>query len=409
MCDCASDCVSKAAPPKPPLIGEIFRRYGRQYVRRHPVTREQWLAVEHIARCRTEAMGANLRSCSHCGHSELHYNSCGDRHCPRCQWLVRAGWIVRRQARALPVPNFLVTFTVPEALRAIAQSNPEAVFALMFQAASRTLIELGAERLGTLGFTIVLHTWSRQLIFHPHLHAVVAAGGLAGDCWTSTRPDFLFPVARVRALFRKQMLQGLHRLYDEGALDLTGELASLSDPVVFGAVVRKLWETEWIVDIQPPQGKPEHAVKYLAAYTRSVAISEHRMVSLSDDGVVTFKTRGPKRVTLAAAAFIRRFLLHVLPSGLHKTRHYGLYANGSRARLEQARQILAASQPCFATEPPEPDAATALAAATTWQDRVTLLTGNDPRVCPRCGRDGMILATLALRPPLRGHAPEDTS
>jgi hypothetical protein len=164
--------------------------------------------------------------------------------------------------------------------------------------------------------------------------------------------------------------------------------------------MQRLWETTWIVDIQPPRGRPEHAVKYLASYARGVAISEHRMVSLSADGLVTFKTRGPKRLTLPAHDFIGRFLLHVLPNRLHKARHYGLYANGSRAQLERARRLIAASQPQppVATPSPDPDPAAALVAASSWQDRIALLTGNDPRVCPSCGRPDMILGKLDPRP-----------
>jgi hypothetical protein len=311
-------------------------------------------------------------------------------------------WTARRQVRALPVPNFFVTFTVPDGLRPVVQRNPVQLFTLMFDAASRTLSELGAERLGQLAFSLVLHTWSRQLIFHPHLHAVVAAGGLTGDRWNATRPDFLFPVDRVRALFRKHILQGLRRLYDEHALGFSGHTASLAAPESFGELLQKLWDTSWIVDIQPPRGKPEHAVKYLASYARGVAISDHRMVSLSADGQVTFSTRGSKRLTLPAHDFIGRFLLHVLPNRLHKARHYGLYANGSRARRERARRLIAASLPPppvpTPSPDPDPDPAAALVAASSWQDRITLLTGNDPRVCPSCGRPEMILGNIDPRP-----------
>lgn len=404
MCDQGSVSVPAATAGKPPLIGKIFRRYGGSYLKQHAVSREQRLAAAHIAACRTGAMGSNVRRCPHCEHAELHFNSCRDRHCPQCQGLERAMWTARRQMRALPVASFFVTFTVPDALRPVVQRNPVHLFTLMFDAASRTLSELGAERLGQLAFSLVLHTWSRQLIFHPHLHAVVAAGGLAGDRWNATRPDFLFPVARIRALFRKHMLQGLRRLFDDDALGFSGQTAALSAPASFAALLQKLWDTSWIVDIQPPRGKPEHAVKYLASYVRSVAISEQRIVSLSADGQVTFKTRGAKRLTLPAHDFVGRFLLHVLPNRLHKARHYGLYANGARAQRERARLLISASRPPLpvaAPSPvpdPDPDPAAALVAASSWLDRITLLTGKDPRVCPSCGRPDMILGKIDPRP-----------
>jgi hypothetical protein len=269
------------------------------------------------------------------------------------------------------------------------------VLSLMSQTSNRTLQELAAsEGLGRLGVMSVLHTWSRKMQFHPHTHDTVTAGGFDGEKWNPTKPDFLFADGRIRALYRKHMLQGLHRLYDRGQLKLRGELESLVDPVEFGALMKKLWSEEWIVDVQPPRGKPEHAVKYLATYTRSVAISDHRMLSF-EDGQVTFRTRGSKTLTLNWEEFIRRFLLHVLPKGFHKVRHYGLYSKSLGKQLEQARQAILAAQPELARAEPNPEAA--VLEAKTWEDRVTILTGVDPRICPRCKRNGMVTAVLKRR------------
>jgi hypothetical protein len=243
--------------------------------------------------------------------------------------------------------------------------------------------------------------------YHPHVHNMVTAGGFDGEKWNPTKPDFLFARGRIRALYRKHMLQGLHRLYERGQLDLRGELESLNDPVEFGALMKRLWSEEWIVDVQAPRGKREHAVKYLATYTRSVAISDHRMLFF-EDGEVRFKTRGSKTLTLNWEEFIRRFLLHVLPSGFHKVRYYGLCSKSSGKQLEQARKAILAVQPDLGRAERHPEAA--VLEAKTWEERVTILTGADPRQCPRCKRHGM---TEIVLEPRSGRFPcssvEDTS
>lgn len=415
-------CEGKAG--RESLVAEVFRRHGGAYLLRHEVSREQRLAIVNIARCRTEAMGGHLRQCPHCGYTESHFNSCRDRHCPRCQWMDRVTWTVKQQELQLPVPLFMVTFTVPSKVGRIGRQNPETVFGLTFRSSNRTLQELAAsDGLGSVGVISVLHTWSRKMEYHPHVHNMVTAGGFDGEKWNPTKPAFLFAVARIRALYRKHMLQGLHQLYDAGKLRLKGELEGLADPLEFGVLMKKLWTQEWIVDVQAPRvnseqvlrgspetasrGNPEHAIKYLATYTRSVAISDHRMVSV-EDGEVTFRTRDSKTLTLGWEEFIRRFLLHVLPSGFHKVRYYGLYSNSSGTRLEQARAAIIAAQPKPPRATPNPKAV--VLEAKTWEDRITILTGIDPRICPRCKREGMVTTEVEPRTSfVRSSSAEDTS
>lgn len=375
------------------LIAEVFRRYGEDYRRGHVLRREQRLAIQNICRCRTEELGGHQRDCPHCAHVETHYNSCRDRHCPLCQWMNQAEWARKQSERDLAVPVFLVTFTVPSAVSRIAQQNVEAVSGLMFHVTYRTLQDLATEQgLGTLGVTSVLHTWSREMNWHPHVHSNVTSGGFDGEKWNPTKPDFLFSIERVRELYRKHMICGLRRLHEKQQLRLTGDLASLTEPGAFHALMKTLEADDWIADIQAPKGEgdPERATKYLAMYTRSVAISDHRMISV-DDGKVTFKTRDENTLTLDREEFIRRFLLHVLPSGFRKIRHYGLYSNSSGARLEQARHALRT----FKGLPPsahEPEAA-----KLTWQERIKLETGVDPTICPRCKRPGMTTTSFGPR------------
>jgi hypothetical protein len=394
-----------------PLVAEVFQRYGATYLSRHKVTRQQRLTISNIIRCRTPALGGHHRDCPHCHHSETYYNSCRDRSCPRCQFMNKAAWTAKQADRMLPVPHFFVTTTVPSQLGHIAQRNQRAVFDLMFHASTEALQDLASDTgLGRLGIIAVLHTWARAMTWHPHLHHIVTGGAWNGTTWTPTpKPDFLFPNDQLRALYRKHMLQGLHHLYDTGQLVLDRDLAPLADPVAFGALITTLWDTPFVLDIQPPRGLPEHAVKYLATYSRGIAISDHRMRSLHDDHV-TFATRDDKTLTLHWEEFIRRFLLHVLPSGFKKVRYYGLYANSAGAKREQARQAIYATRPLGTSHEPQPQPQTPPLNAMSWQDRITLLTGIDPRVCPKCHRHGMIITDIPPDPLWRPYPSlQDTS
>jgi predicted Zn-ribbon and HTH transcriptional regulator len=387
------------------LVAEVFRLYARDYLKRHKVTLEQFAVILDIVRCQTGELGATARFCPQCGFQEIHYCSCGNRHCPTCQASKRMQWVLSQQKRLLPVENFFVTFTVPEELRGFALQNPVQIYKLMFRSMSRTLKKLARDHLGaTQGVLAVLHTWTQELTYHPHVHCVVTAGGLSEDkqSWIPTRPNFLFPVAEMKALYRKHMLQGLYRLYQQGKLQFHGQQKMFEEPWAFGRLVKKLWKKQWVIDVQSPRGNPEAAVKYLAAYTHRVAISDQRMVSVAD-GRVCFKTRDDKTLTLEADEFIRRFLLHVLPSGLHKMRPYGLYARSAKEDLKTARQLIAPLESEANTSaeggPPSPE-------AETWEDVITARTGIDPRRCPHCGGR---LTTIRLVGTVDAAPPGDTS
>jgi hypothetical protein len=372
------------------LIAEVFRRYGGEYRKRHLLSREQRLAIQNICRCRTEELGGHLRECPFCDYSEVHYNSCRDRHCPLCQWMDQAEWARKQAERNLPIAVFMVTFTMPSEVSRIALQNPQLILGLLFQASHRTLQGLAKKQaLGCLGVTSIAHTWSREMNWHPHVHSNVTSGGFDGEKWNPTKPNFLFSIEKVRELYRKRMIRGLRRLYKKHKLSLKGDLASLADPDAFDALMKTLEAEDWIVDIQPPKGDPEHATKYLSMYTRSVAISDHRMISV-EDGMVTFKARDEKTLTLGWEEFIRRFLLHVLPSGFRKVRHYGLYSNSSGARLEEARRALRILTGAPAQEPKT-------TSELTWQERIKLVTGVDPSICPRCKRPGMTTTIFGPR------------
>jgi hypothetical protein len=351
-------------------------------------------------------MGGNRRTCPECGYTELHYNSCRNRHCPHCRSLSRATWLSARQQRLLPVPHFFVTFTLPKELRPVAFQNQRAVYSLMMQAASRTFAALGRSDLsGTMGVMEAFHSWTRELLYHPHVHSVVTAGALRDDgTWSATRPTFLFPHRRLAAIFRKEMLQGLFRLYDAGELVFGGKVSVLSERWAWKRLVRKLWKLQWVVDVQaPPRGaRPQQALKYVARYAQGVAISDSRMVS-SRGETVTFKTRDGKRLTLPWREFLRRFLLHVLPQGLNKLRYYGLYASRAGDELAKARALLGGSADSSA-EHEKP-----LCELERWEERVLALTGVDPLACPRCGCRDLHIKPLDTSIPCWRPATDNTS
>ncbi len=367
------------------LIVEVFRRHAREYSKRHKVTFEQANVIRDILSCRTGECGETIWRCPACGYQEIQPSSCGNRHCPTCHGSKQAAWVEKQQARILPVGHFFVTFTVPEELRWIALQNAKAMYGLMFRSVSWTLKRLARDHLGAkLGVLSVLHTWTRELNYHPHVHCAVTAGGLSEDgrSWKATRPNFLFPFAEMKALYRKRMVQGLHGLYEQGKLELYGRQEMLAEAWAFGRLVKKLWKKQWVVDVQSPRGDPEHAVKYLGAYVHRVAISGARMVSVGE-GRVSFKTRGDKTLTLEAEEFIRRFLLHVLPSGLHKTRPYGLYSRSGKEDLKTARELIGAVDADTKGEGNSP------CEAECGEEVVTEPKGRVARDCPECGLRGM--------------------
>jgi hypothetical protein len=353
-----------------------------------------------IERCRTAALGGHVAACQDCAHIRIAYNSCRNRHCPKCQGAAAKDWLAARQAELLPVPYYHVVFTLPAPIADIAYHNKAAVYGILFKAAAQTLIAIAADpkHLGArLGLTAVLHTWGSALTHHPHLHCVVPGGGISPDGkeWVSCRPGFFLPVRVLSRLFRRLFLESLVAAHEAGRLRFFGGHRHLAGSQAFAAYLSPLRKLEWVVYAKRPFAGPEAVLAYLSRYTHRVAISNSRLIALDDKGV-TFKWkdyRAPnanggreryKTMTLAAQEFIRRFLIHVLPQGFHRIRHYGLIANGGRTEnLARARQLL-----CVPTPQCEPDDVNA--------DEPPILS----YPCPSCG--GAMIVIETFEP---GHAP----
>jgi hypothetical protein len=362
----------------------VIRAYGGAFLAEHGagLSGAQRQALRDLANCRTAALGGHVERCLDCGHERLAYNSCRNRHCPKCQALAQARWIERRMERVLPTHAFHVVFTLPSELHGLVMANRDKLFDVLFASAAEALLELGRDSrwLGAeLGITSVLHTWTRDLRFHPHVHCIVTGGGLSrdGERWISTRPDFLFPVRVLGALFRGKFLARLVRLRERGELHLEGPAALLADPARFARVRDKLYRSRWVVYAKPPFGGPEQVFRYLGRYTHRVGLSNRRLVSLDARGV-TLRTRGEQTATLPPHEFLRRFLLHVLPRGFVKIRHHGLMAAGNvNTRLAIARRLLGREPPAV-----EPDTTRT---PRDFRELLLALTGLDLRRCPRCG------------------------
>lgn len=348
-----------------------------------------------IELCRTAALGGHVESCDDCGHHRMAYNSCRNRHCPKCQGATRDRWLAERQADLLPVPYFHVVFTMPAEVAAIAYQNKAVVYGILFDAAAATLRTIAADPRhlgGDTGFIAILHTWGQTLTHHPHLHCLVPGGVLSPDHqrWTCCRPRFFLPVHVLSRLFRRLFLERLEAAHAAGQLSFFGALASLGDAATFASALKSQRRRRWVVYAKPPFGSPEHVLAYLGRYTHRVAIANSRLVS-ADQADVTFRWRdyrhgnAARLMTLDAGEFIRRFLLHSLPDGFHRIRHYGFLANGCRrARLTIIRGLLAEAVP---------------AAARAKREHAMPLArpAFDPAVCPCCGGMLRITATLARR------------
>ena len=371
-------------------VAEVVRRYGPAYRAAHPCSRSQQRVLRAIATCRTAALGGHLEQCDSCGHERPAYNSCANRHCPKCQALARARWLAARQAELLDVEYFHVVFTVPEAIAAIAYQNKAVVYGILFRATAATLRAIGADpqHLGAaLGFLAVLHTWGQALLHHPHLHCVVPGGGPApdGTRWIRCRPGFFLPVRVLSRLFRRRFLEALQAAFTRGELHFAGALAALQDPQAFAQAVAPLRQLEWVVYAKPPFGGPAQVLEYLGRYTHRVAISNHRLLALTE-GQVCFRWRDyrdhnrEKTMTLDAAEFLRRFLLHVLLPGFHRIRHYGFLGNRARGvNLARCRALLAM-----------PPALPAPAIPHDYRDVIAAFTGVSLRVCPVCQQGQML-------------------
>ena len=358
----------------------MLRTFGEAYRSEYALTREQLRVFNDLLACRTERLGGHLDVCDRCGHEVPSYNSCRNRHCMKCQSLRQAKWVLERMQRILPVPYFHVVFTVPSELAPIARRNRRVFYDLLFDAASRTLLDLARDptRLGgTPGVTAVLHTWRRDLGYHPHVHCIVTGGGLAldGSSWVSPRygERFLFPVQVISRLFRGKFLDSLARAADAGDVVL-GDGDAAVEQQAFAELKAVLYRKEWVTYAKRPFAGPDQVLRYLGLYTHRVGISNHRLVAMDEHGV-TFGTKDRKTVTLSGVEFIRRFLQHVLPDRFVKVRHYGLHAPSNvNTKLVRARALLAAEG--RTASPPEVPASSS--------ELVEQLIGRDPGQCPAC-------------------------
>jgi len=402
--------------PRPALeVAQIFRHHGPDYRKNHRLTPEQHQAMRDIERCRTARLGGHVDSCSHgCGYLAISYNSCRNRHCPKCQSLKQAKWLAARLERLLPTHYFHLVVTLPHELNPLARFNRELVFNLLFEAVSRALLQfaLGYERLrAQIGFTAVLHTWDQDLNFHPHLHLVVTGGGLSpeADRWIAARNGFLLPVRALSKIIRAKFMEGLKQAYQEGRLE--GRVQCLSDPVQFQRFTRKLTRKKWVVYAKGSFSASQTAYHYLSRYTHRVAIANHCLVSLVE-GKVIFRARdnskpGRQRlVTATAPEFIRRFLLHILPLRFVKIRHFGLMAPcNAKTKLEKARALINLQDP-VATDDLTRQKVDTPRKTKTWQEMMQAVTGMDLTTCPQCGQGRLIRVKLtgsedALLPPIR--------
>ncbi len=392
-------------------VADIFRQAGPSYRQHHAdaLSRGQRCVMSAIERCRTAALGGHVEQCDSCGHQRIAFNSCRNRHCPKCQSLVRAQWLEDRHADLIPVDYFHVVFTLPEEIAAIAYQNKAVVYDILFHATAETLRTIAADprHLGAeIGFIAILHTWGQNLLHHPHLHCVVPGGGLSadGERWVSCRPGFFLPVRVLSRLFRRLFLTQLQAAFDAGHLRFFNALEPLQAPSAFARHLAPARRVEWVVYAKPPFGGPKHVLEYLGRYTHRVAISNNRLIDFVE-GKVSFRWKDyrheshQKVMRLGAPEFMRRFLLHVLPGGFQRIRHYGLLANRYRAvKLARCRQLLA--EPAPVVEVPD--------VPLDYRDRYQLLTGNSLRDCPKCGHGHMVCIETFLpgampRGPPRDH------
>jgi hypothetical protein len=383
---------------RPPLeVADLVRAAGDAFIERS----RKWIRWKHvkvllaIARCRTAVLGGHLDECTRCGHRAISFNSCRNRHCPKCQSGARERWLEKRRRELLPTPYVHVVFTLPRHLAPLVLQNQNVIYDLLFRTSAESLLEvardpqhLGAE----IGFFSVLHTWSQKVELHPHVHCVVPAGGLSADHthWIKPRYDFFLPVEVLSRVFRGKFHEALKRAFLDGKLNFHGDLKLLAQPKTFAAWLRPLFRKDWVVYAKRPFGGPQHVLRYLGRYTHRVAISNHRLVSFAD-GKVAFRWRDSahnneqKLLTLAVDEFLRRFLLHLLPEGFVRIRNFGFLANRRRAITLPL---------CFQL----------LSAAPHAEPEVTTASSSDAWLCPKCGGPMLVIerltpAELQLRSP----------
>jgi hypothetical protein len=349
-------------------LATVFRKHGKQYRQKHRLPLQQLRVMRAIETCRTAALGGFVESCGQCDYQRRVYHSCRNRHCPKCQSLARAKWLVRQQAELLPVDYHHVVFTIPEQLAAIALQNPKIVYDILFRTSAQTLLTIAGDpkHLGAdIGFFSILHTWGQNLLLHPHVHCVVTGGGLSAcrSRFVHSKPRFFLPVRVLSKLFRKLFLDQLAVAFESGELTFHGSLAELRFPRLFGRLLSQMARLKWVVYSKPPFGGPEQVLAYLGRYTHRIALSNDRILSLGDDGAVTFQykdyraadSQRSRSMTVSGEEFIRRFLLHTVPLRFQRIRHYGILCNRQRkANVVLCRQLLeeecvgSALLPCLA-------------------------------------------------------------
>ena len=383
-------------------VAEVFRNHGEAFLDRYgdTLSTEQRRALHDIAACRTAELGGHVEACDRCGHRRIAYNSCRNRHCPKCQATAAAQWMEARHAELLPVEYFHVVFTLPPALRPIALQNRRAVYGILFRAVAETLQQIAADprHLGAeIGFLAILHTWGQNLLHHPHVHCVVAGGGISADRsrWIACPSRFFLPVRVLSPVFRGKFLTQLRGAFKQGKLAFHGKLSPLADPSEFHRLLAASARVKWVVYSKPPRGGPDQVLKYLARYTHRVAISNQRLIAL-EDGKVRFRWKdyahggAAKTMALNPVEFIRRFLLHVLPSGFVRIRHYGFLANRMRHdKLALCRALLGVKST------PEP-----MASEASGEPKEPREPQTGTSVCPCCGVGRMVIIDVLRATPI---------
>lgn len=383
---------------KQPEIADIFYRYGQDYRQNNFLSSEQFKAMRHIEMCRTAALGGHVEVCDHCGVVRNAYNSCRDRHCPKCQTMVKEKWLNDRKAELLPCPYFHNVFTLPHELNPLIFSNMNVMPTLLFAAVKETLQAFAKDPqwrlIGQLGFISVLHTWNQKLMDHFHLHCIIPAGVLSFDKkkWVAARKKYIFKVQSLAKEFKKRYLQKLEKAYDQEKLCFAGNAKTLAERQNFMLLIKRLWNKQWITYSKQPFGGPQQVLEYLGRYTHRVAITNNRILSI-EQGQVTFSYRDRadgnevKTMSLKAEEFIRRFLLHILPKGFMKIRYFGFLAHtNKKTSIALLRQLI------------NPDAEIAQKLTETVQEMMLRLTGIDISLCPQCGKGKMVCIGLLPKP-----------
>lgn len=371
-------------------LADVFRQHGHLLDALSPA---QARVLNDIVACRTAQLGGHARKCDDCGHVEHSYNSCRNRHCPKCQSLKKVEWLERRMDDLLPVPYFHVVFTLSDVLNPLILRNQRVMYNILFRAASETLREVAANpvHLGAqIGFIAVLHTWSQTLLDHPHLHCVVPGGGLSADGgkWIACRKGFFLPVRILSVVFRGKFLDYTQQAFQKGELVFPGQIQPLSDPAEFQKLLKSSCKSKWVVYAKRPFAGPKQVLEYLGRYTHRVALSNNRLVEMKDDHVSftwkNYRDGGGRQVmTLQTTEFMRRFLLHVLPKGFVRIRHYGFLGNPvHKEKLERCRKLMGLT--------PEQQSRSSARLSETWQQMMERLTGTDPACCPSCKKGRLI-------------------